>query len=395
MTDEEFRDAVKREATRPVDERMLRCLYRALEEQVVAYGRFTDELERQARAIQLGYCGRWDRPALAARRSAAIQKLGIFSSELENVLLFVSEARAERSSDTVRTGETTADTAAWLAIRLHHIVQQLWTMAIGSRTDPPIHPERILAVLGSSRCPPARDVQTLLHQEHAVARLVLRARTGRASEPVATLSGPVTIQAAQCTVTGDSVALNGPPTTASKRPLSKPVPPLSVDRWSDLSLAVDAHHRVWAIARRIETGASFPKSEAVELSLGGRQWRVLLNLAAESRSGCTVPRSSFITEARLATKGGGQRAEPRARAGDVEMGRCADDRLSSRRDPTKHSLRTALATLRKRLREQVAGPKDRSCSLLSPDCREIRTGFIVRHLLEEDGHYRFGNQPTA
>jgi hypothetical protein len=393
VTAEQYREACRAEAGRPVDERMLRGLYGGLDVRLVAYGRFVGEVVRQCRDIVRGVTASWDEGAVASHLAAAGAKLPLLSAELAAALEFAAEVRVERGMGLAAVGEVSDTSAAALALRLTHTAERLWDMALGTVEGRarPLPPDATFRQITGGQFPPVKSVLALLHQEHAGARLALRA-------PAAPLPGTavdtVVVNAARCEVRTEGPVV--PPAPVPPTPQPGPaVKGIVVSKWSELALGVDGQWRVWAVTPVPEVGERFPKARAVELVLPGVRWRALLELAANSPDGRTALREDLARALGYLPDPASLARDPRAKRGADRAGQTAGEGLGERAGRVQSQLRQALSDWRRELRALVGGPADRGNTLLRSDRKTIDTGFVVRFLLSDGTHDRFGGPPTG
>lgn len=144
---------------------------------------------------------------------------------------------------------------------------------------------------------------------------------------------------------------------------------ISVEKWSDLAIGIDADHQYLAISPPPERYAVFPRDKAVPLTLPGKRWKLLLDLLARSSEGNRAEKSDVMSA----------------------FGYLQTDELAKSRS----LLTSAMADLGRDLRRQVKGPVEKGVpAVLSvAEDKYVKAGFVVRHLVRgHDGKLRFGEE---
>jgi hypothetical protein len=389
VSNQQLAGVLEAEATRAADERMLRTLYDELDERVVAYGRFVVELGLQCRALAARARDRWDESALLPHLTSATARFSLDQGELETACLFVAEVRHARGLGGACVGEARDSTAIQLAMRLTERAERLWALARGVGGGAPLPPDRVFLHLAGGQFPFAPPVQTLLFDEHAAARVELRARA-----TPSTGLGSVVVQADRCEVTAQVASVAPAPAPApDQRVGSSPL--LTVACWSDLALGIDESRRVWAVTPVPEVGEEFPKGRAIELDLAGEQWEVVLRLAATSPDGRTISREELARAFRFLPDPASLGRDHRAKRNADREGQTAGEGLAEQASGVRKQLRGALSDLRRRLKRAVGGPADGGETLLHQERNVVTTGFVVRYLFSDGAPYRFGERPTG
>lgn len=162
---------------------------------------------------------------------------------------------------------------------------------------------------------------------------------------------------------------------------------VKVSAWSQLGVGFDEARKPLAFVPAPSIGEVVRKARGVVLSLPGRRWSVLLELASLASDGRTVSKRDLIQRLSSATG----RSSPRTRVkGDHAD---ADSLRPTGANDTKY-LSDTLAELRGDLRAEVDGPDDLAATLLRDAGRDIDLGFVVQALVpDEHGHFTFG-QPS-
>jgi hypothetical protein len=165
---------------------------------------------------------------------------------------------------------------------------------------------------------------------------------------------------------------------------------LAVASWSDLRIGIDIGDgapRYFGICRCLDNHAVFPKDSATELHLPGQQWKVLLDLLAQSENG------------KLAKKGdvlhGLGKLKREAFSRLVASDNVDAEHLTRMKNDTFRKLTGIVGNLARKLRNEVNGPDvQRARAVLSVDSEDcVESLFVVRHLVREsDDKLHFGKE---
>jgi len=171
-------------------------------------------------------------------------------------------------------------------------------------------------------------------------------------------------------------------------PIKEVEPRLTVQKWSNLGIGIDATGNYLAVSPCPERNAVFPREKAVTLDLPGKRWKALFDLLARSEHGNSAKQIDVMTQLGYLKRG---------EISPDEMSELAEDsHLMNVLKTGKRRLTQAIADLGRKLRRQVEGPKDKgSPAVLSAAGNgHVEAGFVVRHLVPgRDGKLRFGEEP--
>jgi hypothetical protein len=157
---------------------------------------------------------------------------------------------------------------------------------------------------------------------------------------------------------------------------------LTVERWSDLAIGIDANWRYWAISPPLERGAPFKKSQAIEVPLRGDRWKAVLKALAESPNPSRASCADVLREL--------DHLPPPADPGARQQAHA--DQLLSQDKGLRKALSDTLKDLNRKIRKLVPGPRGRGDSALSIEQDVVVCRFHVAFLLPDaSGHLRFGD----
>lgn len=365
---EEAKKRISTYAHRPVDAEMLRKFFEAVGQQIHRYGRFMQEVVDVLLNPRRQPVTEADEAEIDRLVNEIVAKSTLYTQEIESVVAFLQEVRVARQAGIVRCGEYTTPSAAEMVTLTIHYARSAWTsdreLGHKSRTQP----EYIKAVWGVTlfgkgmyrTLPKAQDLQTLVDEEYALARIYLR----------------------ECRVDNDS-GKEGVPQPVAKEYL------LKVKRWSDLAIGIDEEWRYWAISPAPDFGAVFKLSEAVELKLPGGRWKEVLKSLAESDTGDRVRRADLLSRLGFFVPGAPAERDGRARPGAVEAANI--EGMTVRQTTALKRLTDALSDLRRDIGGFIDGPKDRQSICLRTDSDLVLSGFVVRFLIRDESERpRFG-----
>ena len=166
---------------------------------------------------------------------------------------------------------------------------------------------------------------------------------------------------------------------------------LSVERWSELAIGVDAQRQYWAITPPPEIGAIFKKSQAMELSLPGDRWKKVLSALAESPEIDSIRRDELIVRLGYLPPPSQLEREVRAMPGAVESAQI--DSLQVRQKAALNRLKDTLSDLRRELLKVAEGPTERGRHCLRAAGEWIHSGFVVRYLMYDESNRLIFGQP--
>lgn len=397
ITPEEYAERCLAEIAKPVDEVLIQELCDALEEQVVAYGKFLTAIH--AFAKQQRHREPVDETALEPYLEVMEDKLPIFKEHLAKIGPFLDEARLEKHLGIARAGDHQGANTLLLISRVFKHASAAWNssqkIAERSHNDPRYaYAAEAWALFYRAHLPSlplANELLTLLYQERSAATMVLRSRQ---QSPPAQPDGPrhLNVSVETCTITTPTVQVTAADSRSPSRP-SAPASRLTIARWSDLALGVDEHHKAYAISPPPTEGAVVLKRAAHSIRLAGKRWTAFFNLILSSPDGRSVATEDLRRELELAC---GRSSQRRGRP-TVKRSRAQGDRLTERVEQADRVFQERLADLRRDLREQVQGPKpgQGSSPLLEDDGKTVQLGFVVRALVQDENrHWRFGSPPV-
>jgi hypothetical protein len=180
-----------------------------------------------------------------------------------------------------------------------------------------------------------------------------------------------------------------PPANATVKNTTTVEPKLTIEKWSNLGVGVDADGKYLGVSPCPERYGVFPREKAVILDLPGNRWKKILDILALSEHGNTA-----------------EKLEVMQQFGYIQSGEISPDDIpelaeNSRKMETLNqaskSLTSAIADLGRELRAQVKGPTGNGApTVLSVASEgEVQAAFFVRHLVVgHDGKLRFGEEPV-
>jgi hypothetical protein len=167
---------------------------------------------------------------------------------------------------------------------------------------------------------------------------------------------------------------------------SAPGPVLTVSKWEELGIGIDADGKYLAITPTPELGAVFPREKAVTLDLPGKQWESLLDLLARSKNGDTADKQDVMLAFGYLEKGMGNPE-------DFEELRLDQQKMRTVKAASGR-LAAAVRDLGRKLRAKVnVNEKSSNNSVLSvKEQGLVRAHFVVRHLVRDgNGKLVFGS----
>lgn len=372
-------DALASEATRPIDGRMLNTLFEALDARLVTYSKFVSELNILQSTGRLA-----DWRVVEKTIAALSQKLPLCVDELRTLHQFLTEARIDRQLGRVQNGRFDAASASDLVGIVCKYVVDAWQAcaktatlqadSLGDLTTATAHQfvKRHLEGL-----PLARTLQSMIYEEHAAARLVLRERSGPNPSSTAPRSEPSSTSCISATTPQGTVSIDaiGEEQEASKRKL------LQVHSWSDLAIGIDERSHYWAFTPVPEPASVVTKRDGIQLRLRGKRWKSLLSEFASSSDGRTATIGEICRQLGYLPMGKPDRSDNRARSGETE--RAHRSEIGSQTNPAHKRLETAIRDLRRQLREFVAGPADQGSQPMEVVGNSIMSQFVVRFLVPD------------
>jgi hypothetical protein len=237
---------------------------------------------------------------------AALQeKLPLFNEEVETLALFIPEVRVARQLGRVREQDFEAVTTTYLVLAVGDYLTRAWQSClrmpevVGRDCEIRVQAQNVQFVVGAASTPTAED------------------DTGEADQA--------------------------------------PKPLLSVRAWSDLALGLDEHRAVWAVTSPPDLGAHFPKQQAVQLSLKGRRWKALLQVAAEAADGRTLRTADLLQQLGYVSGRPTVDEDPRARPGEVSGAQVHDHGLTVKAGNLGRRLSSTLADFRRESRPGGSG----------------------------------------
>jgi hypothetical protein len=166
----------------------------------------------------------------------------------------------------------------------------------------------------------------------------------------------------------------------------KPAQPVvSVEKWSDLGIGIDANGCYLACVPCPDTGAVFPREKAVKLDLPGKQWKALFDLLSHSENGNSAKKKDVMADF------GYMEVRDIEEANISELAEAGY--LTTTLKSARNTLTRAMADLGRKLRRQVKGPTGKGVPVVLSvsDDKNVEAAFVVRHLVRGyDGKLRFG-----
>lgn len=372
-----------------VDEEMLRAFVDELLHLITVYEGFCRTIASLADPFfPRGTLEDADRGAAALRTSPNISAV-----DIDTALRFLRYARVHQRHPLVRIKGKSAPTAAELVVLVTEIAASRWQERREFvRRVPPANVASVLASLAMNfqlECvnylPSAQELMTLVHTEHAIGLVELaeQKRQNTNQQPAESLESNLRSDAISVSAAGAGPLVEEASTTEAE-------PLLTVSDWSELAIGVDEKHKLWAVTPVPSVGSRFPKRQAIQLPLGGRRWRKLLELLAESTTGNQADAYAFAAALDILPPSPSLPREPRAEAAALRRG--YTENLSMQTPPWKRKLKNTLSDLGRKLRQRVAGPTGQGNLALLVDEESVRSGFVVRYLLRDaNGHLTFGS----
>jgi hypothetical protein len=389
VTEERFREKYRAYVTRLPDQEMLDDLLRGLEKRLDQYARFMQSIVDLAHDLPRASLRRADRKARAMRG-----KTGMSKEELATVVPFLTEARIRQGRTVVSSRGFTMATVVELIWKVIDSASILWKSAkriahesqTGTRYAYAITAHELFWKSHFAGLPPASELQALIIEEHAIGRLVLAADAKQAAR---------TAEALHVNLHGNNIHINVADKGVAAPPApGKPVLPLlSVSAWEELALGIDETKRVWAITPPSADGAVFHKREAIRVPIRKGDGFTLLTALAESPTGRSA--DIYAVAARLGLMPPSSSLQPDGRSHRDALRRGQTDEMELRGAPWRKKLNDILSGIGARLRKVVMGPVGKGASALSMDEEFVTSGFIVRHLhQDENRHLRFSVKPA-
>ena len=214
ITQDQFREALKADAERPIDAAMLDAFCDAYAERLLAYSRMLQTVIAIATDQREPDAWRRREPEVDRHVEAMKAKLPLWNEQVATVFAFLTELQAERKGEPVRCGDHSAESAHMLAILVMDHAAEGWRgckeTAARSRTDP-----RYLYATSASHLfykahlpglPMPNDLMSLMVLERAAALKVLRERQ-RSAEAVLPAPASIKIHAETINVTTPNVTV--------------------------------------------------------------------------------------------------------------------------------------------------------------------------------------------
>lgn len=150
---------------------------------------------------------------------------------------------------------------------------------------------------------------------------------------------------------------------------------MTVQKWSDLGIGIDADGKYLAVSPCPVRNGVFPREKAVLLVLPGKQWNTLLDLLARSKNGNEAEKTDVMFQF------GYLKPSEITTADTHEL--AADAKQLNVLKKSNNSLTQAVADLGRKLRRQVKGPMGKGASAVLSDADEgkVSAQFLVRHLI--------------
>ena len=177
-----------------------------------------------------------------------------------------------------------------------------------------------------------------------------------------------------------------PAAAGNKGDTSMTDPFLTVSKWEELGIGIDADGKYLAITPAPEFGAVFPREKAVAIDLPGKQWESLLDLFACSENGDTADKQDVMLAFGYLEKGMGNPEDYEELIRDqrkMKIIKAAPGRLTA-----------AVKDLGRKLRAKANVNEQSSNNpvLSVKENQFVRARFVVRHLVRDgNGKLVFGS----
>lgn len=266
ISKEEYRAQMAAEAARPVDAEMLRRFFEDMEKTIEHYGAMRRTI------VEIAYDQLdpdvWIRRESEVDRHAAAMcgRLDILPEHIDKVLSFLEEARVIRERGHVEAPTTRAATAAMLVFQVVDQVSDFWKscrrIAERSRTDPRYMYATTASKLFLKPCdrfPLPNELQALMQEEHALARVVLRELA-----PAPTPDGAPQVQRCE-----------------GKEHAGKPFPTPAGAKWEDVRIRFVDGHTVSIKVQSVAKTCGYVEMGIVDRrnAQPTKQWELLRSLA--------------------------------------------------------------------------------------------------------------------